>query len=1184
MKLNKFFGTVFSAVMATSVCLTASITANAASVTNNGLTAEIISDNNYYAAGEIANVVIKVTNNNDFAVSGISAEAIIPEGLELVGETDTITFDDMLEAGETVKLKIQVKSDKEVEPSDEPVSEPEQESSSGEGDESTVSEPESENSSGAGLESTVSEPSKENSSNSTEVKPDKENNTNKDVSAPNTGDTASAIIIIAIMAGVGAVIFVCIKKKKATKIFSLALCAIIIGATVIQIPAAAIDDSVSKDTFSLSEALYFDKDTYNLSAVIKFDKVHTDNDVTYTRGEWIKLLAENTGINVEQIEPETVDWFYGDTDNNENGILYEYAHRCGIIPAPDNEGYVDPEQDIALFEENKIVTREYAAYSAVKALGFFDETPNLDCTDADTITYKSAVTTALKFNMLSLIDGKFEPNQYITQADKNQIIAVIRAFNESVTTDEDETANNITYNDGVISDEIADITDYKAVLNSDDTYTVTLPLNDVTKQFAENTVFVLPKSEDYPDGAPFKVISVTKNDDEVSAICAVPSIEEVAKGVYMKDTVIPSAASFIPEEGVSVEVLDSSDKSGDEAPIDLSEDFDFSNASLKITAPIMDKGEVSVSFSIPKISVAYKSHMEWDWFNSRYVVDEALFAMTQKLYIEGSLKFFERSIDPDSDDGLEIYNMPKENVEQLLGKVPVTLPAGFKIDVKVYLYASVTGELTIGFVSENTSGLQVVNGSVRQISSQKSYFDKLELAGSAEIGVKPSVTLGWTIIDDLIGIQLKAGAGLKASLNAHVDINLYCLDVTEFFALSLGISSETAVGKIVTSLGVSLEWEIFNEDNSPLRLNLHIENLRIVDECTYGNGALEIVVSDSNGDAIKQYQVIVKDASGETLANDFVRNTNKTTVSDIGAGQVTVKIKATGYKVFNSREIITSRSTTHMEAVLMILRSDEDPDPDNPDITGKNNVSGTVTDALTGSNIKASYSVRSGRNAPLTDAVIKSGETDIGTYKMNLPYGYYTITFSKDGYIDSSINVTVRSSSPTTANVTISPELSSEDIDLNADLRIVLTWGLTPADLDSHLLSSANSGYHTYYRNKDHYEDGVLVANLDLDDTTSYGPETTTIYKVSPGEKFSYYVHDFTNRKDGESQEMSYSGARIVVYSGSTAVAAYNVPIGYSGNLWHVFDYDPSTKSIIPVNTFASIGDEEFAEYFINRY
>ena len=61
-------------------------------------------------------------------------------------------------------------------------------------------------------------------------------------------------------------------------------------------------------------------------------------------------------------------------------------------------------------------------------------------------------------------------------------------------------------------------------------------------------------------------------------------------------------------------------------------------------------------------------------------------------------------------------------------------------------------------------------------------------------------------------------------------------------------------------------------------------------------------------------------------------------------------------------------------------------------------------------------------------------------------------------------------------------------------LRIVLTWGATPRDMDSHL--DTPSGCHLYYGRK---QCPSGEASLDTDVTDSYGPETINIRSLNPG-------------------------------------------------------------------------------------
>jgi tetratricopeptide (TPR) repeat protein len=126
----------------------------------------------------------------------------------------------------------------------------------------------------------------------------------------------------------------------------------------------------------------------------------------------------------------------------------------------------------------------------------------------------------------------------------------------------------------------------------------------------------------------------------------------------------------------------------------------------------------------------------------------------------------------------------------------------------------------------------------------------------------------------------------------------------------------------------------------------------------------------------------------------------------------------------------------------------------------------------------------------------------------------------------------------------ISPVMQNLD-----GIRVVLTWGATPSDLDSHFTFPGN---HIYFENQQGND-----ANLDVDDTTSYGPETITLEKKHLGESYVYAVHDFSNSEDSGSSQLSNSQAKVFVYVGSSLVRTYYVPVNRVGNLWTVFRITP---------------------------
>ncbi len=164
-------------------------------------------------------------------------------------------------------------------------------------------------------------------------------------------------------------------------------------------------------------------------------------------------------------------------------------------------------------------------------------------------------------------------------------------------------------------------------------------------------------------------------------------------------------------------------------------------------------------------------------------------------------------------------------------------------------------------------------------------------------------------------------------------------------------------------------------------------------------------------------------------------------------------------------------------------------------------------------------------------------------------------------------------------------------------IRIVLRWGDKPSDLDSHLTGPAVSGanrFHVYFGSRHYFNDGtynstnaLYAADLDYDDTSSYGPEITSIRKLTPGDYY-FYVHDFSNRNSNASTALCNSNASVEIYKGLSKipiVMANGHParftINYSGaaTLWAVCKISVDSRGIVsitPINSFSNQSNPGF--------
>jgi uncharacterized protein YfaP (DUF2135 family) len=320
---------------------------------------------------------------------------------------------------------------------------------------------------------------------------------------------------------------------------------------------------------------------------------------------------------------------------------------------------------------------------------------------------------------------------------------------------------------------------------------------------------------------------------------------------------------------------------------------------------------------------------------------------------------------------------------------------------------------------------------------------------------------------------------------------------------------------------------------------------QVKDAVTQANlSGVQITVSDTTGTVVGTTQTVTDGTLSITLASG-----NGYTVALARNGYIPVTI---------SNVTVVANTDTFLPVVMQI----------DTNHNGAGTVSGTVINAFTGQGVpSATVNLRAGINTTTGTIIASATSAADGTYSItNLAAGNYTAEVSVTGFTTVSATV-VCVGGVTTANqnITITPLLSA------GETRIVLTWGATPSDLDSHLTGPNGLGgrFHIYYSNKTYVLNSTTMAGLDVDDTTSFGPETTTIYVQSDG-TYRFSVHDYTNRTATDSTALSASAAKVEVYQGASLVAEFNVPPNTGGTLWTVFELNGTT--IVPVNTMARVG------------
>ncbi|OYU46548.1 MAG: hypothetical protein CFE44_01510 [Burkholderiales bacterium PBB4] len=252
-----------------------------------------------------------------------------------------------------------------------------------------------------------------------------------------------------------------------------------------------------------------------------------------------------------------------------------------------------------------------------------------------------------------------------------------------------------------------------------------------------------------------------------------------------------------------------------------------------------------------------------------------------------------------------------------------------------------------------------------------------------------------------------------------------------------------------------------------------------------------------------------------------------------------------------------------------------------------------VADGLTptgGSNDCAAASVSvfdavRGQNAPLAGVLVTVGRQIRATDALGvasftqLPPGPVSVYVSVGGYMPAVRTVQLACTAPTAVAMSLSPTVAGSGAIAAGQFRVILNWGENPSDLDSHLTGPGTGAdrWHVYY--SDQSSGGVCA--LDVDDVSSFGPETVTCpatrasagtVPLRPG-VYRYSVHHYSG-----TSHIGNSGANVRLELGNGAVYTYTPPaVAWRGedDVWTVFELTVNTDgslSVAPVNTLGSSG------------
>lgn len=334
-------------------------------------------------------------------------------------------------------------------------------------------------------------------------------------------------------------------------------------------------------------------------------------------------------------------------------------------------------------------------------------------------------------------------------------------------------------------------------------------------------------------------------------------------------------------------------------------------------------------------------------------------------------------------------------------------------------------------------------------------------------------------------------------------------------------------------------------------------------------GTITGKVTDTDGNVLSGITVsLVRTSAGQANLSEYYYTTTTNASGEYEAVVIAGTYEVDAYDsnskylpVRVSGQVVSPEETRYVETIKM------GPLPTSVWWSRVATIQGKVYNAINGRVVSdAKVNIRSGWNN-CEGQYCKSQGTKAdssGYFELETAYGNYTVEVSKDGYIVGYFNVvSVKSESGAYETMVLTPVLDENEY------RIILTWDADPRDLDSHLTYYDSTGaqkMHVYFSNRTGYINGVNVAQLDVDDTSGYGPETITMTlnaeNLQNGEFFRYSVHKYSGNNT-----LATSNAIVRLYSGNSLIDTYSVPSYFSDdkNVWQVFKITESGVSKINI-------------------
>ena len=506
-----------------------------------------------------------------------------------------------------------------------------------------------------------------------------------------------------------------------------------------------------------------------------------------TRGEWADMLVSSCGLPAAN----TQDDVYTDITGS---IYYESVrslYACGALPA-----------DLAAeFSPESVVSREFAAYTIVHALGYQPEGYTLSCIDADSVRYQQEAYVVLSLGFLSLENGSFLPKKELTFVQEKQIAEKLRTYKAGEKIDPDH-KNSVEYAPGVRKLD-------NGVAVEESGTTVTLSGSGVPA-LKSGDVFVTEQ-------AAYKAVNVSVSGGKTVVKTSQPLLHEVAGHIDVETTAYGDVSKIEKIENAVI-LQTASNKKAAKAINHKDSWTEDIEQKIEIKLPKVDIGgglllQMKGTVDVPKVNWKFEGDLQ----NDPIDIEELLLTVESSSKVEYVLE---------SADGAA----KERKLEKPLFRIPVPLGWGFTADLEVGIKITAEGKATLTAKFDGEEGIRIVNNMPSVIYRQTGGMSA-EIKASVKMGTTVSPIVSFLRLGDLADISLFVGPAAHLKMEASQEINgrvLVCGEgaVFGFVEFTAGTKS------LLKYLKLTYKLTLFNEKNSFWRMSSHWENGSFVPKCT----------------------------------------------------------------------------------------------------------------------------------------------------------------------------------------------------------------------------------------------------------------------------------------------------------------------------------------------------------------